>query len=144
KIGDVYLAQGESKKAKEEFQKAVQIAPANNRAHQRLGLLDEQEGNVNLAIEHYEKGIVGTPAAYTGIKVNLAGLYNVTGRFEKAVALLEGLITPDSKDASAHFVLGNAYLGLKKIDKAIGEYTIVLKLEPEAERAPLALGIAYR
>jgi tetratricopeptide (TPR) repeat protein len=144
KIGDVYLAQGDGKKAKEQFLKAVQIAPANNRAHQRLGILYEQEGNVNLAVEHYEKGIVETPAGYAGIKVNLAGLYNVTGRFEKAVALLEGLITPDSKDATAHFVLGNAYLGLKKTDKAIDEYTVVLKLEPLTERAPLALGIAYR
>jgi hypothetical protein len=32
------------------------------------------EGAVERAIEHYERGIVGTPAEYVGVRVNLARL----------------------------------------------------------------------
>ena len=144
KIGDVYLAKGDSGKAKEQFLKAVETDPENSRAHQRLGILFEKEGRVDLAIAHYEKGLAGTPVGYIGIKVNLGGLYNQMHRFDKAIALLGTLITEDNKNATGHFVLGNAYLGVKKPEQALHQYELVAKLEPQAERAPLALGMVYR
>lgn len=97
KIADVHLAQGESKKAKEEFLKAIEIAPGNNRARQCLGIFYGQEGNVKLAIEHYEKGVIGTPAEYTAVRSIwlVSTTFRVNSR--RRSHLLQGADRPDSK-----------------------------------------------
>lgn len=145
KMGEVYMAKKDSKSAKESFLKAVQITPNDRRAHQRLGILYEQEGEREFAITHFEKGILGTPPGYVGVKVNLAGLYNEARRFDKAVKLLEEIpVDQISKNATALIVLGTAYIGLNKTDEAIRAFETAKKLEPDTERAALSLGIAYR
>ena len=144
KMGDVYMAKKDYKKAKESFLKAIEITPDDRRAHQRLGLLYEQEGKRDLAIKHFEKGIEGTPADYLGVKINLASLYNEERRFDKSLALLQGLIDEKSENTTALIVLGTAYLGLNKPDEAVKAFERARTLEPDSERAHLSLGIAYR
>jgi tetratricopeptide (TPR) repeat protein len=144
KMGDVYMARQDLKKAKDCFEQAVAITPDDRRAHQRLGLLYEQEGKRELAITHFEKGIEGTPADYVGVKVNLAGLYNEQMRFDKALALLEGRIDPTSTNTTALIVMGTAYLGVNKADEAIHVFERARTLAPDSEGPHLSLGIAYR
>ena len=96
KIGDVYLARKQYKEATAQFLKAIQIDPDDRRAHQRLGILYEREGQDGLAIEHYEKGLIGTPPGYVGIKVNLGRLYNNRRQYTKTLSLLEGLVKMDA------------------------------------------------
>jgi tetratricopeptide (TPR) repeat protein len=144
KIGDVHMAQKEYEKAREAFLKAINISPLDRRAHQRLGILYEMDNKYSIAVDHYEKGLIGAPPEYVGIKVNLARLYNSSNNFEKTIDLLKGIITRDNRNTTAHIVLGTAYLGLKRIDESISEFRIARSLEPETERAHLSLGIAYR
>jgi tetratricopeptide (TPR) repeat protein len=144
KIGDIHLVRGKSQQAKEYFLKAVTLNKKDRLAHQRLGRIYDDEKDINKAIEHYELGILGTPPRYIGIKVDLGRLYNRIGEYQKTLDLLTGLISQKTNSATAHIVLGTAYLGLKKMDVAIREYKIAAQLEPDSERAPLALGIAYR
>ena len=144
KIGYVHMARKQYKKAKQAFIRAIKITPNDCTAHRRLGVIYEGEGKYNQALEHYEKGIMGMPPGYVGVKVNLARLYNRSKRFDKTIDLLGGLITGKSKDTTAHILLGTAYLGLRKIDEAIREFKIARDLEPQTEEAHLSLGIAYR
>lgn len=144
KIGDVHMARQQYEQARQEFLKAVQIHPHNRLAHQRLGIIYEMEGDIDLAIAHYEEGIKGTPPGYMGVKVNLAKLYNTHKRFREAADLLKNVVTEDNGDATAHLVLGTSYLNLNQTDAAINEFKILQKLEPESDRSHLALGIAYR
>jgi len=144
KIGDIYLAQNKRQQAMEQFVKAIAIDESNRRAHQRLGFLFEEDNHAEQAIMHYEKGLVGVPLTYVGIKVNLARLYNDSGMFDRGQRLLSDVIDEHNADATAHIVLGTSYLGLQQVDTAIREFNIARSLEPDAARGYLSLGIAYR
>lgn len=144
KIGDIYLAQEDLKAAKKEFLSAIRLNPKDRYAHQRLGIIYDRENDTAKAIEHYEQGLRGTPPGYLGIKVDLGRLYNQTGVFQETVDLLADLIPAESKNTTAHIVLGTAYLGLNRTEDAIREFRLARKLEPDTERAALSLGIAYR
>ena len=144
KIGDIYLAKGQVNEARQQFLRAIGISPDDRRAHQRLGLIFEREGKADLAIRHLEKGIEGTPPEYLGVKVDLGRLYNRANQFEKTVALLQNVVTRDTRDAAAHVVLGTAYQGQRRTDRAAQEFQTAVQLEPENYGGHLALGIAYR
>jgi len=108
KIGDIYLAQGKPREAKAQFLKAIQTNPDYARAHQRLGLILENAGQTSAAIEHFERGLAGTPATYVGVKVNLARWYNQTHQFDKTVKLLANRVPPGNPGFLLHifFVRG--------------------------------------
>jgi tetratricopeptide (TPR) repeat protein len=76
-VGDVLLARGDIPKAKAQFFRAIEMSPNERHPHQRLGMLFEEEKDFARAIEHCEKGLVGAPANYIGLKVNLGRLYNL-------------------------------------------------------------------
>lgn len=144
KVGDVYLARGEIAQAKAQFQQAIALNPGDRFAHQRLGIICEQEGDYPQAIDQYEKGLLGTPANYLGVKVNLGRLYNRLQRFQQAIDLLTPVVTEECPDATAHLVVGTAWLGLHKPEAALASFERARKLEAKPEAAHLALGIAYR
>lgn len=144
KVGDIYLARGEVARARAQFMQAVAVNPLDRHAHQRLGLILENQGLSERAIEHFEKGIPGTPPGYIGIKVNLGRLYNRSRRFTDTVALLETTVAEDSDNRMAHLVLGAAYSGLDKRERALACFKRASGLEGTDKQARLALGIAYR
>ena len=144
KVGDVYLARGEIEKAKAQFQQAVALNPTDRFAHQRLGLIAEQERDSALAVGEFEKGLLGAPPEYLGIKVDLGRLYNRSRQFEKTVDLLRPVVTEKCPDPTAHLILGTAWLGLRATDRALVEFARAGKLETQPGAAQLALGIAYR
>lgn len=144
KIGDIYMTQGQFDKARYEFEQARQINPGDRLNYQRLGYLAERANNTKAAIANYERGVRGMPARSVGIKLRLASLYNKTGAFAKAAALLEPVVNMDNKDPAAHLVLGTSYLGLDRTDQAITRFKRARVLKGNEARVALALGIAYR
>ena len=144
KMGDVYLAKNDSENAKSCLLQAVALDPKDYRAHQRLGLIFEQERDVPLAIEHFEKGIVGPPPDYIGVKVDLATLYNQTRQFARSASLLESVVHSNTPNPAAHFALGTAYLGLRRTDDAIRSFSFMEKFDRDPARAEVAKGIAFR
>jgi tetratricopeptide (TPR) repeat protein len=145
KIGDVYLAQGKPGEAKAQFLKAIKANPDYARAYQRLGLLLEKEGNIPGAIESFEKGLVGTPPTYAGVKINLARLYNLTRQFDKTVKLLANQIPPGPQGFLLHIFLSAAYLGQKQSGLAQAEFDRAHTLaQADSARAYLVLGTACR
>lgn len=144
KIGDIFIARGQWDEAEAKFNQAIQIAPGDERAHQRLGIIYDRKGETKKAIEHYEKGLVGTRPEYVGIKVDLARLYLQTREFQKSVDLLKNVTPPASKNTAAHITLGAALLGLGKKDEALQEFKIARDLEPQNEKSRFSLGIGYR
>jgi tetratricopeptide (TPR) repeat protein len=144
KLGDVYLAQRNVALAKVQFLQAISVDPADRRAHQRLGLICEEEGEIRQAIEHLEKGLIGTPADYIGIKIDLAALYNQSREFEKTVRLLEPVATENSTAGNAHLLLGTARLALGKTGPAAECFERARKLQPDVAAGHLAVGMARR
>lgn len=142
KIGDILLAREDLAGARDVFQAAIDINAMDRRAHQRLGLLFEKEGKTETAINHYEKGIIGTRPDYVGVKVNLGRLYNERREFANTQALLENLLPPESKNVTGHIVLGTAYLSLGQHDNALSHFQRAANVDPA--RGLIPLGISYR
>lgn len=144
KLGDIYLVQKKSAEARREFLRAIEIDDADHRAHQRLGRLFESEGNFRQAILHFEKGIVGTPAEYVGVKLNLGRLYNLTGQFSGSAALLEPVVAIHPKHGPALLTLGSAYMGLRRPADAVRLFRTAASVDPTGETPRVYLGMALR
>lgn len=144
KIGDVLYIREEYDKAKSRYEMVIESNPEDSRAHRRLGLVFDTQGKYELAASHYEKGLTAAMQPYLQTRVRLGRLYNLFGRYQEALEVVEGYIDADSSDADAHFVLGNAYLSLNNIVKGVGEFEIAARLDPESPKMHLALGIVYR
>lgn len=140
KKGDVLRALGRGADARVEYEAALRSNPDDRHAHQRLGLMDEAAGDVPGAIGHFEKGIIGTAPDYVGVKANLALLYNRTGKFDQALALLSPYA--DGEDALLQRALANANLGLGQLDAAQVHYRNALKLAPDDRAAMIGLAMA--
>jgi tetratricopeptide (TPR) repeat protein len=144
KLGDVYLAQRNVALAKVQFLQAISVDPGDRRAHQRLGLIYQEEGDAQQAIEHLEKGLIGTPPDYIGIKTDLASLYNQSREFQKSVRLLEPVATDNCQVVSLHLLLGTARLALGQKKPAAECFERARKLELDPAAGHLAVGVACR
>jgi tetratricopeptide (TPR) repeat protein len=141
---EAQLAAGRLKEARELFEKAVAMSPDDARAQLELGLLYEKEGKTARAIAAYEAGFRNPPAGFDRLRVNLGALHNLEGRPEKTLQLLDGRIADGDRDATAHLVLGAAWLATGKADRALAQFRIVRALEPSSLRGALAAGSALR
>lgn len=144
KIGDILLARNEIPAAKRSFTEAVRLSPADRLPHQRLGIIAEREGDIGRAIDHYERGLVGAPPDYLGVRVDLARLYNERNQFDKARLLLEGPLRTARGDANAHLVLGTSLLALRRFSEAAKQFSYALEADAKLDGALLGLGIARR
>lgn len=141
---EAHLAAGRFREAREAFEKVVSSNPGDARAQLQLGLLYEREGKAARAIEAYERGFRQPPPGFDRLRVNLAALYNLAGQPEKAIGLLDGRVADADRDATAHLVLGSAWLASGNPEKAMARFRIVRALEPGSLRGKLAEGSALR
>ena len=144
KLGDVRLAQDDRAAARLDFARALELDPANRHANQRMGLMLREEGDVAGAISALERGIAGTPPDYLGVKLDLALLYNLAGRPERAVDLLAPFAAEPGADIAVRRALANAELTLERFDEAEAEYRAALAIDPDDAQALLGLGVALR
>jgi tetratricopeptide (TPR) repeat protein len=145
KIGDILMAKNDLAGAKTRFSQALALNPEDRRAHQRMGIIAEEEEDIPAAIGHYEKGIVGTPQIYSGVKVSLGRLYNQNKRFADTILLLDPVIEAGSQDDSVRLVLATALIACGKSERAV-ELLEKCADTPGTTREGilLASGIAYR
>jgi tetratricopeptide (TPR) repeat protein len=134
KLADIYLFQGKLNKAQELFEESAKIAPTFRFNHQRLGMLYETQGLKQNAVDAYEKGLIGTPPEYLGIKIKLAGLLTDMGQSMRAISLLSPF--DDSSELklgySGHFILGLSYLNEKSFEQAKKQFDLAANIQPNA------------
>ncbi|MBM4026255.1 MAG: tetratricopeptide repeat protein [Planctomycetes bacterium] len=83
--------QGEYDKAITNYKKALDLAPAHQRALFHLAYRYDLSGREDEAIEHY-KQVVGNSPAYVSALLNLAVLYEDRSEFEKASACVDKVL----------------------------------------------------
>jgi tetratricopeptide (TPR) repeat protein len=97
KLGAAMLVAGKSADGAAELKKALQIKPDEPLALRYMGWLEANRGNGIAAAGHYEKlldaGKLRT-APLNDIHIDLAQVYNSTGRFDRALDLLAGAGAP--------------------------------------------------
>lgn len=144
-LGSTAYNNGKPDEAARLFRQALLMNPADRYAHQRLGIVLDDQSNVAGAIREYELGIQGAPPDYVGLKIDLATLYNQQRRFGDAVTLLAPVVRRgESREARALVVLAIAYLGVRDAANAVAMTTAASQFEPDNPRVLLALGAAQR
>jgi len=123
-----YLARLESEARSGSATSIAKVAAAQHAAAQFL----LAKGDTEAAIDHYRQALVFAPEN-TGLLLNLAVLYLRQSQFTNALDLLERArrVSPDSADVAK--LMGWAYYGANKMDKAIEEWQRAQRLRPDPE-----------
>ena len=109
--------------------------PEYFKVYNRLGLVYKKQGNLNKAIEFYEKAIDYTIDEYTHaiIKGNIANIYSETGDYVKAISYFEKslLILKNSKHTDKYQRIINNYLNQGHAFYKSGQINLALEKDLE-------------
>ena len=128
-LGKMYLTLGDTQKAKNQFNAAINVKSDYAEAHVQLALLLEREDGFGEAIARLEGLVAENPFNVDG-RFQLGRLYFNDGQLDKAVEQFQivALLIPDH--SNAHYSLGVAYAARGQRQEAIQEFERVLELNP--------------
>ncbi len=121
--------------------RALTFNPQNPAAHNNLGLVLGDRGQVDQAIAHWRKALEAQPD-YTESHYNLGLWLSRRGQIDEAIAHYRALLEIQSDHVEAHNNLGVALAGRGKFDEAIVHYRKALEIKPEIADTHYNLGLA--
>ena len=131
-LGQVYLAKEEREKAREKFQKALDLKSDYASAHFQMATLSVLEGKTAEAIERMEMAKQLSPFD-VGVAFHLGVLYYNNREFDKARVEFERAISLDPNYSNARYFLGLIYDREGKKSEAIFQFEKIAQLNPENE-----------
>lgn len=134
-----YLRLGNTAKAQESAQRALEAYPFDVNLHMVMGEVLLASRQLDAAIVEYRKVTQLAPGFSTGF-YNLGTTYLQSGKPAEAVAALQEAVRLNPRWASAHMNLALGYLAIKKDNEGIAELKEALKVEPNAYFAADRLG----
>lgn len=139
---DAYLAAADKNfaLAKERIQTVLRVLPAHTSVLQLAGAIEGEMGSFVLAETFYAKALQLDPAL-SNARRNVARAQTKLGRSLKAWETLLPLVGPDSKDAEALAMAGEAALVLGDASKAELMYSRAAKLQPDNAQTRTALAM---
>ena len=121
--------------------RALTFNPQNPAAHNNLGLVLGDRGQVDQAIAHWRKALEAQPD-YTESHYNLGLWLSRRGQIDEAIAHYRTLLEIKSDHVEAQNNLGVALAGRGKFDEAIVHYRKALEIKPEIADTHYNLGLA--
>lgn len=129
-LGIVYEKLKNLKKAKESYEKAIEIEPEAIDAIYNLGLVCTDLKEFDMAIQCFEK-VISNDSDDSNSYFNLGLVYFKMRNYLLAVENFEKTIDLNDDDIYAHFYLGNIYKELGDSDGARSEFNKVLEISPD-------------
>jgi tetratricopeptide (TPR) repeat protein len=123
------------------WQDAVTKRPANSRAHDNLGVILVNLGQVQGAIAQYEASLRLDPNV-SETHYNYANALWQTGQTNDALAHYREALQINPGDIKAHTKLGNVLQLMRKTQPAIDQYEQALQINPDYAEAHNNLGMA--
>jgi tetratricopeptide (TPR) repeat protein len=140
-LANIYQKTGRLPEADAALHKYIQLQPGNATAYFQLGRVLAAEHKRYDAIEVYEAGLKLQPEESTAQR-ELAALYDIAGKFDKAQALFRKLLTFNGNDAEARAGLGAALLHAHNNIEAQDELLQAIRLNPRLADAYSDLALA--
>ena len=130
--GKIYMAKNEKDKAREDFQKAIDLTPYYIDAQIQMTFIEENEGKIQDAIKRLEE-LARTPPLdlNTDLLFRLGWLYYNNKEYDKAISVLERTYKLNPFHANALFILGLSYQQKGETKKAIEVLERVAQLNPD-------------
>ena len=127
--GNAYNDLGQTERAIEDYDKAIELNPEDATAYCNRGAAYAKLGQTERAIEDFDKAIELNPedaAAY----YNRGNAYDDLGQTERAIEDFDKAIELNPEFA-AYYNRGNAYAKLGQTERAIEDYDKAIELNPE-------------
>ncbi len=150
-LGRVYLAkadglakdkqeekEAEFVKAREQFQKSIDLKSDYAPAHFQLASIDIRENKIEEAISKMEEAKLAAPND-TGVAFQLGVLYYSNDQLTKAQSELERAVSLDTNYSNARYYLGLIYDKKGKKDLAIEQFEKIQNLNPDNDEIPKIL-----
>lgn len=139
KQGYAFLKEGDTKNAKLEFMRVLDLDPNNNYALVGLGDVARKTGNCDKAIYYYEECLKFHPNNNYAL-FGLAECYKSQRKYKKAIETWERSIELDKNNVAILTRIADAYRKISNFDKAKTIYQKVLNLEENNSYALIGLG----
>jgi tetratricopeptide (TPR) repeat protein len=130
---------GRNDAALSEFQKAVEMGPANATARLYLAEELEERGRIGEAEAQYRESIQLSPSASLKAQQNLTDLLLKSGRDEEAITMMERMAVDYPFDSTTHLKLARSYEKQGRIREAERDYQRTLETDPANAEAKEAL-----
>jgi protein O-mannosyl-transferase len=135
-LGELYLDNNRNQEAKTLLEKAIQLKPDYADAHNNLGRLYDNLGNLSKAIRHFQLSIQyqDTPSAHR----YLGNTLEKAGRIEDAIQEYENALKLDKYSLPAYNNLALAYKKINKRDEALAAAEKALEIARSSSQQNLA------
>jgi len=133
---------GDAGTARRQFQRALGEDPGDGLAHFGLGLLSQKDSNFEEAAAHLKRAMEIRPDLLP-VRNRLAETYQLQGRYEKAVEVLEGAAGMDGYNNRTLFLLAVSYQNMQEDDKAIRLFERLTQVEGAPDEVYYNLGLSY-
>lgn len=141
-LGLNYMEIGNTKKAREEFKKTIDLEPSHAKACQGLGRIYYEREDYTEAGAYYLATIdAGKQDEFVYYK--LGSCWFKLKRFEKAIEAYQEAVSLNPKEKQYYFGLGLAYLAVEKHYKAISTMQVALTIDPMFLDAQYNIAICY-
>lgn len=122
-----------------EWKKALEVSPADAKAHNNLGSALSEKGAWDEATVHYRKA-VEINGGYAKAHVNLGIALARKGMLDEAIGHFQKAAEIDPEQAGAQNSLGRALAEKGKLDEAIPHFEKAIALQPDFAEAHINLG----
>lgn len=135
--GGAFEKSGETDKAVDDYQKAIELKDDFILPLSRLGMIHAKQGNVEKAVESFNQAIeLGDQDTTTHYNFGVC-LMN-SGNNEKAREVFENLITLDNEYSDAYYHLSILYIGQGMTQDAKDLLQKFIEMDPDNSNAPIA------
>ncbi len=110
---------------------AVEQNPTEDKAYIYLGVIYEQLGEIEKAVEILQKGLDVTEGSRDKFYFNLGNNYFRSGKEQMAEEMYTQTIKADYSNADAYLNRANTRVNLLKYEDAVSDYRIFLTLRPD-------------
>ena len=124
----------DNKSAIKDFEQVLKIDPTDVDAINYIGVIFENQGKLELAIQEYEKGIAletSDPASAAYCYSNRAGIYEKQNLLDKALADYSKAIKLDLENGDRYYTRALFYYYQKDNNNALLDFTKAIELDPE-------------
>lgn len=133
---------GQLQQAEQIYRQVLDANPDEPDANYLLGMLFNQRGDNDTAVEHVTRSIKARPK-FPPAHNNLGTIYEQMDRMEDAAASYRRAVRLDPAMAEAHNNLGNALKALNDLAGAVQSFRKAIKIRPDMAEAHNNLGLAY-
>jgi len=142
-LGGIYLREGKSRPAEEQFLAASQLAPNQAAVHLDLGQLYYTEKKWSQAEKEFETAIQLDPANPTMLSP-YANFLVARQQAPKAISLAQQFVDAHPSNAQGHVILGSLQFDSKNYSAAQAEFERAIQIEPNNVEGYLRMGRVFQ